>query len=783
MSQSVFALWSDPRMASFLRPPATRGPCGLGLTRAALVVAMAGVLAGPVVAQPNQVGTVTDAGLGAGDRFGQAVAIGGGLAVAGAPFEEGGFFDNTGAAYVYREILGVWTADTRFEELPGSAKDDWFGAAVATDGQVVAVGAPKRNTVAIDDGAVYVYRFDQQLGWLPPQKLVAPDAAASDQFGTAIALFGDAMLIGAPGDDGKGSAYVFRYNAQLQAWAFESKLQAAAATVGARFGASLDAVGDLALVGAPLHGSSGASGAVWAFERVGSVWGETGMLLSLNNGSDDQFGTSVAFDGTKALIGAVGDDQLDLGGVNIPNAGAAYVFARSGAVWAEEAMLTAGTEASANANFGFTGDLSGGAAVVGAFQANSTAGQSTGAAYVFRFDGVDWARQSVLVANDTAAGDAFGYDIDGIDTVMIGAPGAEPSGSTQDAFGAAYFFTLGAGPDLDSDADGLTDADETAIHHTNPLNPDTDADGLTDGTEVNISHTDPLNPDTDADGLTDGEEVGTYHTDPLDPDTDGDLLTDGEEVDIAAFGGCPDPLAFDSDFDGLDDGNEHLLGMDPCDADADNDGLADGLELDFFTDPFVPDTDGDGLLDGTEVDMAQGTGCPDPRNPDSDADTLTDGEEATLGTSPCSPDTDGDGVGDAVDDQPTVPGVSSGFIADALRDLAALVAAMPAESFTGPNHNGHHGRRSALKSQLRHLAKDAREAEWEDIHRDITRRLLPRLDGNPRPSDWMVAGPDRDAVYAELVLIDSLVQYQSTVDHDPDHDGHRDHEDRDCDDD
>ena len=330
----------------------------------------------------------------------------------------------------------------------------------------------------------------------------------------------------------------------------------------------------------------------------------------------------------------------------------------------------------------------------------------------------------------------FGYDIDGIDTVMIGAPGDEPD-NTKSASGSAYFFTLGPAPDLDSDGDGLTDIDETTIHHTNPL----------------------------------------------DADTDDDLLEDGEEIDIAAFGGCPDPLAFDSDFDGLGDGEEYLVGMDPCDADADDDGLADGLELDFCTDPFVPDTDADGLLDGTEVDMAQGTGCPDPLNPDSDADTLTDGEEATLGTSPCSPDTDGDGVGDAVDDQPTVPGVSSGFIADALRDLAWLVRHMPSDSFTGPNHNGHHGRRSELTSQLRDLAKDAKKAEWEEIHREITRRLLPRLDGHPRPSDWMVPGPDRDTVYAELVLIDSLVQYQLTVDHDHDHDGHRDHEDRDCDDD
>jgi len=59
---------------------------------------------------------------------------------------------------------------------------------------------------------------------------------------------------------------------------------------------------------------------------------------------------------------------------------------------------------------------------------------------------------------------------------------------------------------LDSDNDGLTDAEEK-IYGTNPNLPDTDNDGLTDYEEVKIYHTDPLNPDTDGDGFKDGQEV------------------------------------------------------------------------------------------------------------------------------------------------------------------------------------------------------------------------------------------------------------------------------------
>jgi outer membrane protein OmpA-like peptidoglycan-associated protein len=88
---------------------------------------------------------------------------------------------------------------------------------------------------------------------------------------------------------------------------------------------------------------------------------------------------------------------------------------------------------------------------------------------------------------------------------------------------------IATGGPLDSDRDGLTDADE-AIYKTNPYDPDTDRDGLKDGEEVHKYTTDPLNPDTDADLLKDGEEVAKYTTDPLDADTDDGGVIDGHEV-------------------------------------------------------------------------------------------------------------------------------------------------------------------------------------------------------------------------------------------------------------
>jgi len=75
---------------------------------------------------------------------------------------------------------------------------------------------------------------------------------------------------------------------------------------------------------------------------------------------------------------------------------------------------------------------------------------------------------------------------------------------------------------LDSDHDGLTDAEELQLG-TDPHNPDTDGDGLLDGEEVHIYHTNPLKADTDGDGIPDGVEV-RQGTDPLNPTPGAKLL-------------------------------------------------------------------------------------------------------------------------------------------------------------------------------------------------------------------------------------------------------------------
>ena len=121
--------------------------------------------------------------------------------------------------------------------------------------------------------------------------------------------------------------------------------------------------------------------------------------------------------------------------------------------------------------------------------------------------------------------------------------------------------------------------------------------------------------DSDNDGLTDAEELA-LGTDPLNPDTDGDGFSDGVEVRFAKLGANLNPLRFDpgcppnligrdSDCDGLLDCDEQLIGSNPALIDSDKDGMADAVEWLLGTQPTVDDSgldpDSDGMKNRQEV--------------------------------------------------------------------------------------------------------------------------------------------------------------------------------------
>jgi len=155
------------------------------------------------------------------DKFGYSVAIEGDTIIAGAPYHPAGD-NNSGAAYVFRHSAGTWIQEAKLTGSGLSVKAR-FGNSVAISGNTAVVGAYKNdifdvdNNVMTEAGSAYVYRFDGYDYWEEKARLIPSDAAAGDEFGCAVAISGDIVVVGAyeddavdkPNDDDSGSAYVF----------------------------------------------------------------------------------------------------------------------------------------------------------------------------------------------------------------------------------------------------------------------------------------------------------------------------------------------------------------------------------------------------------------------------------------------------------------------------------------------------------------------------------------------------------------------------------------------
>ncbi len=219
-----------------------------------------------------------------------------------------------------------------------------------------------------------------------------------------------------------GLPAVLRRDAPL-AWTQQAEITATNGAAFDNFAIAVALSGDTALVGAY---SAQRTGAAYVFVRHGATWLQTQELTARGGRSGDQFGQSVAISGSLALIGAPNRNN---------QAGAAYVFTRSGGAWAQQARLTAADGASFDF-FGQSVALGRGEALVGAPGHNSL----MGAVYVYKRVGASWSQTQEFTATDSATGDQFGYalSVHGAG-LLVGAP------YKNSQTGAAYIFTRGAG--------------------------------------------------------------------------------------------------------------------------------------------------------------------------------------------------------------------------------------------------------------------------------------------------------------------------------------------------
>ncbi|MCA2971618.1 MAG: hypothetical protein INH43_24140, partial [Acidobacteriaceae bacterium] len=370
------------------------------------------------------------------DRFGYAVALAGDTLVVSADQEDSAATgvngdqssnaaSNAGAVYIFVRSGGSWSQQA-YLKASNTGAGDRFGQDVAISGDTVVVGAidedsdatgvngpvgpggcaagdaacqsgTQSNNAAAAAGAAYVFVRTGST-WSQQAYLKASNADAADEFGYAVAISGDTVVVGARGERSTATG----------------------------------------VDGDQYNECAPAAGAAYVFVRSGSSWSQQAYLKASNTDSSDVFGASVAISGNTIVVGALGESSAAAGvngndGDNSSTAsGAAYVFVRSGSSWSQQAYLKA-SNPDLGDNFGVAVAISGDTVVAGArYEASSAAGvngnqssnlmSGAGAAYIFVRNAGAWSQQAYLKASNPGDQDEFGYSvaIDG-DTVAVAA--------------------------------------------------------------------------------------------------------------------------------------------------------------------------------------------------------------------------------------------------------------------------------------------------------------------------------------------------------------------------
>jgi glucose/arabinose dehydrogenase/disulfide oxidoreductase YuzD len=318
----------------------------------------------------------------AGDGFGVSVAINGNTAIVGAYADDAGTEPvdaDRGAAYVFVRTGGIWTEQQKLLPTDG-AGGDLFGFSVSVNSDTALIGAPYHDGGLPHSGAAYVFTRSG-LTWTQQQRLTASDIGEDDSFGVAVAVEGNTAAVGAlhhdhNGNSNQGAAYIATRSGSI--WTTQQELIATDATANDQFGVAVGLSGNSVIVGANFkdNGSSLGQGAAYVFTGSGASWTQQQKLLSSDGAGSDAFGTSVSISGDEAVVGSSDND----GGAS--DQGSAYTFARTAGTWNQEQNLTA-VDGAASDFFGSYVAIDGASIIAGAPQANIAANGDQGGAYIF----------------------------------------------------------------------------------------------------------------------------------------------------------------------------------------------------------------------------------------------------------------------------------------------------------------------------------------------------------------------------------------------------------------
>jgi hypothetical protein len=294
-------------------------------------------------------------------RQGAAIAMEGNLAVVGAPRQDGRFEDS-GVVRIYDTSTGLVV---RTLESPNQTRSEFFGTAVAISGSRIVVGATGfGHHPTLNEGGIYIFDLASANADQPVLILRNPTPASDEGFGSRVAISGDIVAVGARGDGaaGAGAGTVYLYHLAGEApsqpvWSSHGPSPA----MGNGFGGSLALDGLRLVVGSPGDSTVGSyAGSVHVYEIGGDlVPVRTATFFNPAPTQFKPFGAAVGISGTRVVVGSAGSDSIS------SNRGTAYAFDLAAPSPADSAVELENPAAAGYAAFGTAVGISGTRVVVG----------------------------------------------------------------------------------------------------------------------------------------------------------------------------------------------------------------------------------------------------------------------------------------------------------------------------------------------------------------------------------------------------------------------------------
>lgn len=347
-------------------------------------------------------------------------------------------YDSTGISDAYSPTAVIDNSD-----------GDQLGYAVAINGNIAVATAPTDDINGkADQGSLYVFKLENGV-WTNTQKLTAPDGAAGDQFGVAVAMTDSYVFVSAIFDDvgenlDQGSVYVFKI--QNGSLVYQQKLLGSAATSNDLFGYFVAAQNDKLFIGAPYDDITVNSdqGSAYFFKLTDGQWLENQKIIQDSAAAtQDYFGFGISVDSAMVSIGG----HINTGGNYGYGQNAVFIYEYANGSWQRRQKIVQPDVSSSvkNEGFGYNTVLKNGVLTVGAWLHDIPYGnKDRGTAYVFKKVGNVWNNVQKLAPEDVNQGDTygdyFGYNLRSDNNIMITGSGYEDIGAGVIDRGAFYLY-------------------------------------------------------------------------------------------------------------------------------------------------------------------------------------------------------------------------------------------------------------------------------------------------------------------------------------------------------